>query len=292
MFSVGGMEVIDCSTLGRVLREEWAVISTGRHARQAMQRWGTAEPVFAGLESPAEVIDAIAVAKGEPYEASIALSQAVLRLAATEELAARLLMQVMVPTLATECYRSLRVLRDEHLVSGSRIEPTSRDAVELVMGAAAEAIACYAGRTTPYPLRTIRRRLIELIVQRRSKAVEALRAATSIERVCFEISISSKFATTEGYGDPGSVEKVWVAPEVERSAAELLADTLRAAVTLGIVSEDDAGLVWASRYHGETSRSLAGDDRREAERLRRRRSRAQQRLIAHRDLLLATGIAV
>jgi len=68
--------------------------------------------------------------------------------------------------------------------------------------------------------------------------------------------------------------------------AVLLARTLRLAVGKGIVSADDATLVWASTHLGETSLSLACGDVREAERLRRRRSRAQQRLARHSAELL------
>ena len=161
--------------------------------------------------------------------------------------------------------------------------------VDLVLSAAAEAVACYGGRTLKFPLRTIRRRFIEIIVQRRTKIIDA-------ETLGVSISTLSPNGTTAGPRSSASSatdgEGFLPGPEPSPASYEVLAETLETAVQLGIVTEEDAGLVWATRYHQQTSFDLGGGDRRETERLRRRRSRAQQRLAANRDALLAAGVAV
>lgn len=256
------MANMTCKEFDRALALEWAVISTGARARRAVGEWAAAEPVLAGPETPSDVLALITTA---PIDDSIAVTQAVLRLARTDRLAARLLIQVMVPTLATECFRSLRMLRAE------RVPITSSEVVALVIGAAAEAIGSYARRAVvPFPLRTIRRRMIEIVVARRGRLVK-LAEVESVE-----------------FMDGGSMAG---GDDDQLSPAELLADTLTTAVDLGIVSGEDAQVVWLSRRFDVSARAQADDDRREHERLRRRRSRAQRRLIESREALLDAGLA-
>lgn len=252
-----------CKEFDTALAMEWAVISTGAAARRAVLRWGETEPALAGAETPAGVIDTILSA---PEEESIAVTQAVLRLARSDRLAARLLIQVMVPTLATECFRSSRMLR------AGRVPVTSSEVVALVIGAAAEAIGSYARRpVVPFPLRTIRRRMIEIVIARRSRLMKQ----AEVESVQFA-------EATHPSGDP---------MDTEPTPAELLADTLTTAVELGIVSGQDAQVVWLSRRFDVSALAQADNDAREHERLRRRRSRAQRRLIENRETLLDAGLA-
>lgn len=252
-----------CKEFDRALAMEWAVISTGAAARRALLRWGEAEPALVGAETPADVVHAILSA---PEDESIAVTQAVLRLARSDRLAARLLIQLMVPTLATECFRSLRMLKAE------RVPITSSEVVALVIGAAAESIGSYARRpVVPYPLRTLRRRMIEIVIARRNRLIRQ----AEIESVQFA-------EATHTSSDP---------VETEPTPAELLADTLTTAVDLGIVSAQDAQVVWLSRRLDVSALTQADNDEREHERLRRRRSRAQRRLIESRELLLDSGLA-
>ncbi len=246
------MREVVCNNFGSVLREEWAVISTGRWARARLRRWSEAEPVLAELGSLGEVVDAIAVPIGHPKEYSLAVTQALIRLAADDPLATRLLLQVMVPILAKECFRSLRILESQ----GVRVDDS--ELVTVVLGSATDAIASLAGSTTEWPLRILRRRTIIRIVRRRDHLVA-----------------HSRELAAEQLPDVAS-------PVAPSPPAVVLARTLRMAVGKGIVSADDAQLVWASTHRGETSLSLADGDEREAERLRRRRSRAQRRLAEHR----------
>ena len=208
-----------CNSFGAALRDEWSVISSGRWARARLRRWVEEEPVLGDFMSLGEVVEAIAVPVGHSAELSVEVTRAVLRLAVEDPLASRLLLQVMVPIMAKECFRSLRILQSQ------AIAVDDAELVTLVLGSAADAIASLAGLHRVYPLRVLRQR------------------------------------------------------------------TLRVAVGKGIVSAQDASLVWASVHRGETSLSLAAGDAREAERLRRRRSRAQRRLAQYRsDLVEAIAI--
>ena len=257
------MTNMTCDEFDKALATEWAVISTGVVARKTLRRWATAEPLLVAFDTPDAVLQAILTTD---LEESVAITQAVLRLARSDRLASRLLIQVMVPTLATECYRTLRTLRAE------QVPVSSAEVVSLVVGAAAEVIGSYARRdSVPFPIRTIRRRMITLIVGRRAKMIER----AQIEAV----------ELVDGQGAAGRCD------EEELSPAELLADTLTTAVDLGIVSGADARLVWLARRFDVPARVLAGNDSREHERLRRRRSRAQLRLVENRDALVEAGLA-
>lgn len=285
-FTVSCMYEINCNNIGRILRGDWARVSAARSSRDSLRLWAQTEPALADFDSLDEVVAAI---EGSVLERSIEITQAVTRLAKTEELAHRLLLQVMVPTIATECHRSMRVLYQIHIQDQSTVRPTGADVVDLVLGCAAEAVACYGGRTLAYPLRTIRRRFIEILIHRRSSRIRAETLGVSLAGLQPGGSFARERVRVDAGGERG--DSCLVAPEPDAGAAEILAETLQVAVDLGIVSSADAGLVWATRYHQQTSLDLGGGDRREAERLRRRRSRAQQRLVAHADELRAAVLA-
>jgi len=136
-----------------------------------------------------------------------------------------------------------------------RVPVSSTKVVALVMGAAAKTIGCFAKRASlPFPIRTIRRRTIQRVVDRRTRMIE--RASVEIVELI------------DGEGKAGCE------PESEQTAAELQADTLTNAVHLGIVSGDDAKLVWMWRRHDVSARTLASGDAREHGRLRTRRGAA------------------
>ena len=238
------------------MREEWSVISKGRWAKARHRQWMEAEPILGELGSVTEVADAISVPIGHSQEFSLAVTQAAFRLATGDPLATRLILHVMVPMLAKECFKSLRILQSQ----GARLDDA--EIITIVLSSANDAISSLAGSEQPFPLRILRQRTIKRITRRRNQLV-----ANSLE------------LTEEPPLEPA-------APVPEKPPAVLLAQTLRLAVGKGIVTQDDARLVWASTHRGETSLTLAGGDRREAERLRRRRSRAQRCLAEHRSELL------
>lgn len=251
------MRDVACNSFGSAMRDEWSAISGGRWARARLRGWVEDEPVLTGFGSLGEVLDAIAVPVGQSAEVSLEVTRAVLRLATEDPLASRLLLQVMVPIIAKECFRSLRILR----AAGVLIDDA--EVVTVVLGAAGDAIASLAGLHRVYPLRVLRQRTLKRVERRRDSMI-----AHSRELLRDEAAIDV------------------AAPDRSEPPAVLLARTLRLAVGKGIVTAEDASLIWASTHRGETSLSLAGGNAREAERLRRRRSRAQQRLAQHRSELL------
>jgi len=196
------------------------VISSGRLARSRFAEWAELEPSLDGLRSVSAIVDAIAVPIGASQEHSLSVTQAVLRLASDDPLASRLMVQVMVPIMTKECFRSLRILESQ----GIRIDDA--ELVTLVLGSATDAVASLAGSTSMYPLRVLRRRMIKRLVRRRDRLV-----ANSRELM------------------HDHLPEVAASTSVEPPAV-LLARTLRLAVGKGIVSQDDAELVWASTHRG------------------------------------------
>ncbi len=239
------------------MREEWSAIAGGKWSRGRLRQWVEAEPILDGFASLGELLEAIAVPIGESAEISVEVTRAVLRLAVDDPLACRLLLQVMVPIMGKECFRSSRILR----AAGVAVDDA--ELVTMVLGAAGEAIASLAGLHRVYPLRVLRTRMLKRVERRRDQLIDRARELAP-EDLAVEVP----------------------AAETTVPPAVLLARTLRLAVGKGIVSADDASLVWASTHLGETSLSLACGDVRAAERPRRRRSRAPQRLAQHRVELL------
>ncbi len=251
------MKHMACRELSAALGDEWRHIASERRSGDRLTAWSMAEPDLAGLGSLSDVVDVIAVPIGIPHERSVAVTQAVIRLAEDDPLARRLLLQVMAPILVKEMFRTLAVLRL------AKVEVDDSEVISVVLGSATDAIASVAGSTLEWPLRNLHRRLIKRLVRRRERLIAEAR-----ERLEF------------------LPEQDCVAPVPEQSPAVLLAQTLELAVSRGIVSGDDARLVWASAFEGETSFTLAAGNQREAERLRKRRTRAQQRLAARRSELV------
>lgn len=234
------------------MRDEWEVISTGRWALARFVKWGEAEPLLGELGSMQGIVDAIAVPLGHSVDDSVAVTNAVLRIASQDPLAVRLVLHVMVPIVSSEAFKSLRILQAQ----GVRVRDP--EVITLVLGAATDAIGSVAGTGADFPLRTLKDRTVRRIRRRRDRLVRNARELV--------------------------IEELPELPTVPDSkpSAVLLAETLRLAVAKGIVSEQDAELVWASTHRGETSLTLAHGDKTESERLRRRRSRAQRRLADHR----------
>lgn len=254
------MKSATCSSVREVLAHEWATIVKTRGSSAVIRRWAALEPSIARFRDLDDIVNAIAVPIGQSYNESIEIAQAVIRLSGDDQMAQRLMLQVMAPILTKECFKSSQILRS----LGVRVDDA--EIVTIVLGAASDAIAAVAGTTIGWPLRDLRRRTIKRIVLRRDRLVRNARELVD-----------------EMPDGP--------AAEAERSPAEVLKATLDLAITKGIVSPEDADLVWSSSHHGETSFTLAKGDRREAERLRRRRSRAQRRM-AERSAELREVIAV
>ena len=241
--------------ISTALNVEWATIATEIRSRRHIRRWATTEPDLQPFRSFTELHTLITTGN---HDQSIAATQALLRLAATEPLATRVLLQVMVPTIMSETYRSARMCRQ------AATGIADADIATLVFGAATDAVNSAAGTTINYPLRNLHKRMVKRLIPRRERLINNAHelGTTTLER-----------------------DTAHVAPDT--TAAELLSATLETAVNEGIVTGPDAQLIWLSVRHDQTSLELAGGDRREAERLRKRRTRARQRLINNRPTLEA-----
>ncbi|MCP3878901.1 MAG: hypothetical protein GY701_11000, partial [Sulfitobacter sp.] len=105
------MKHMACREMSTALGDEWRHLATERRSRDRLDAWRKAEPDLVGLDSLDDVIDVIAVPIGIAQDRSVAVTQAVIRLAGTDELARRLLLHVMAPILVKEMFRTLAVLR-------------------------------------------------------------------------------------------------------------------------------------------------------------------------------------
>lgn len=79
----------------RQLDLEWERIADGVTGRRSVRRWGAGEPLFAGIQSLRQIVDR-ANERGHPDE-SDAMLLVLLRHAATDDLAARTVLQAMMP---------------------------------------------------------------------------------------------------------------------------------------------------------------------------------------------------
>ena len=80
--------------IGQKLDKEWDQVVRSEAAAEAARRWGEADPALAGLSSLQDVLDRRLDPKAAPR-----VMAAVARLAATDQLAARTLLQALVPGL-------------------------------------------------------------------------------------------------------------------------------------------------------------------------------------------------
>lgn len=85
------------SPLYRQLIDEWIELNRLRSSQLALRRWARTEPVLAGYERPADLVDAVDAASSEEQDRHLI---ALIRLAqADHQLAGRVLLQLMLPKL-------------------------------------------------------------------------------------------------------------------------------------------------------------------------------------------------
>ena len=265
--------------LGILLDNEWTMIATSRCARRQLSAWARSEPALTSCETLLEVHDTIRVydtAQGQ--ERSIAVSQAVLRLAAENQLASRVLIQVMAPWITHEVQATARILRSQGVP-----EPDD-EATEIILDAITASLARHVGRTMPFPMRVLHQAFVETLVRKRRRRLTEFHTTTSLEGI--------NEHTTQPNPWHGRSRIGLIPNPADPSAARVRANTLETAIEIGLVTSGDASLVWSARHLDVSCRALAPNDTREAERLRRRRSRAQRTLIDNRTKLLAAGAAM
>ena len=74
------------------MAKEWSGIVNNRGSTAALKRWSAAESALAEFFDLSEVVDAIAVPIGLCYDRSLGVTQAIIRVAAEDSLAQRLML--------------------------------------------------------------------------------------------------------------------------------------------------------------------------------------------------------
>jgi len=234
--------------LFEALDADWATMGTSPQARTALGRWALVEPALAAMTSPA---DAVASCRSAAPAAAAAVLGALLR-HADEALAARAVLQAVVPSLRTQAARRVGGVRQ--LVSGQGWE-AGEDFVADVVEVALRRIAELAGTSPPWP-------------------AQAICEATWMAMRCGLVR-SARWGMVSALND--DVATVVASPS--RSGAEALALAVVGAVQARRLAVDDARVIYATRVLGHSPAELASAQGREVRALRAQRARAERRLV-------------
>lgn len=233
----------------RALDREWAVLGMSARARAALRRWAESEPVLAAYSSPAGVVTACQH-RGDP-ERSSALLGAVLRLA-HDDLAARTVLQAVLPSLAARAWRGASQARGPGADLGECVEELNAE----VLAAACERIRDLAGATPAWPA--------QAVVEHAWRRVRRARA----DRRRHEGRSVPLAAAADRFAAP------------ERSAAEELAVAVVGAVRAGRVRRGDGAVIVMTRVLGYAPEEVAAHQGRDVRTVRMRRLRAERALVA------------
>ena len=231
----------------RALDEEWREVGTSAAARRALRRWADIDAVLSELTDPAELVRRCH--SREDAGAGVLLG-AVIRHAPTDRLAARTVLQAVLPGLAAISRRA------RGFVGPGRVWGRVDELDQHVVAVAYERIHALASAPPAWVTTALVdgtwQRVRWYAVRQRS---DALRRA----------GLSEAAATP--------------APVAPTPGAEL-ADVLADAVALGVLQELDAWVVFHSRVTGVAMPVLAADLGVGCRRLWRRRERAEKRLVS------------
>lgn len=205
------------------------------------------EPALAGMTSPA---DAVRSCRSAAPAVAAGVLGALLR-HADEPLAARAVLQAVVPSLRTQAARRVGGVRQ--LVSGRGWE-AGEDFDADVVEVALRRIAELAGTSPPWP-------------------AQAICEATWMAMRCGLVR-SARWGMVSALNDVADVEA-----SPERSDAEALTMALVEAVRARWLPVDDAGVVYTTRVLGQSAAEVAVAQGRSGRALRAQRSRAEQRLV-------------
>ena len=210
-----------------VLDHEWDQLSGGPSTRRHLRRWQDQQPALRGARSLPELRSLI---EASPLEESSELVWALLAIAAEEDLADRLLLQIIVPGLAGEARWLMSWAR--------RVEPDligNGDIDQMLVLAGIEAIRHAHGHRRSYPICSILRRTHRLLTKE-TRAIETWHAKTVLDET--EVA-------------PSAV------PEPTARPGQMLLDLLSEATERGTVSRSDADLLWMIDVAGFSSAELA-----------------------------------
>lgn len=229
----------------RTITREWATLGQSSGARRALRRWAEAEPALAGFASPAEVV-ARCQQRGDSRAAN-ALLGALLRLAG-EELAARTVLQAVLPSLAARAWR--------RRWDGAGVWDDVGELDAEMVTLAVERVAELAGTSPEWPSQAI----VEVADARLRWA-----AQTARRRRLHTVPLDS-------FHDMAIAES----DSTEDEFASVLLD----AVAAGGLRRRDAALIYATRVLGFSPAELAEHQRRDVRAERSQRARAERTLVA------------
>ncbi|MDQ3573475.1 MAG: hypothetical protein M3404_00885 [Actinomycetota bacterium] len=230
----------------RSLDQEWAVLGRSARARAAIKRWSECEPTLGDYDSPAQVVAACQV-RGDPQRSS-ALLGAILRLA-HDDLAARTVLQAVLPSLAARAWRGAKWARCQ----GASLEDSVEELNAEVLVAALERIRELAGTTPAWPA--------QAIVEHAWRRIRSEREGRFREAATVPLT-----AVADRPAGP------------DRSAAEELAAVVARAVRSGHVQLRDAEVIVMTRVLGYAPEEVATKQGRDVRTLRMRRLRAERAL--------------
>lgn len=245
VLTIGDMDTLNPF---RALTREWITLGRSAPGRDALRRWQDVEPELAGFDSPAEVV-ARCQQRGDSTAANAVLG-ALLRLAG-EELAARAVLQAVLPSLAARAWRR----RWDGAARAGLWEDVEELDIEMVT-VALERIRELAGTSPEWPSQAI----VEVAYARLRWRAQAARRRR-LDTVALE-----------------HVHDI-AGPEAE-SADDEFAAVLLEAVASGGLRRRDAALIYATRVLGFSPAELAARQRRDVRAVRYQRARAERTLVA------------
>lgn len=233
----------------RALSQEWETLSTSADAKAALLRWTRSEPVLRPVASLAGLVECCQDRR-DAADANLIIG-ALLRLA-DDRLAARTILQVLLPSVAARAHRAGRMFNAPGMSpDSSQLDEWSQEMVTQVL----ERIRSLAGTSPSWPA---------------SQIVEAawwrVQALANAERRRHE-----RNAPLDAVGPRAA------APD--RTAAEELTTLLVQAVTTQVLRPHAAGVIYSTRVMGLSFREVAATETKGVAALRQERVRAERALV-------------
>lgn len=240
----------------QALEQEWAVIMSARWTRRRLRSWSDTDPLFDGYLSLDQILETI---RHGDSRASRDLCWALLDKVPNDDLARRAVLQAMMPALTNELMRVLLPARDDPATSFDRAD---NEVEQILLTAATEAIANYAGSRGAWPMSDLVRRTHRLVIQ----SLKAERRWRNHNNIAAEDD-----HTTE---TPAAIADVEPHPIVE------LVNVLDAVRATQIISEPEHDLIVATRCVGFRVGELVEVFGATADTLKHRRARAESKVIS------------
>jgi hypothetical protein len=241
---------------------DWNRRRTSTPTRRRLARWQATDARLVGCADLQALLEQI---RGGSLDESRQLCWALLELVAgNDDLAVRVLLQVMIPGLVNEMARWLRDVsfspRTRHALDGT-IETE-----QILLTEATQAIHDLAGARPRWPVADLIRRAHRLTLRR----IRAERAWLAHNRIGSDLNDLPRVpcdTSIDGTGRCGAT-----------TAAERLAEVLRDHINAGTITLSEGRMVWLTRSWGHRPEDLAPTYGVSADTFRRRRHRIERRL--------------